>query len=46
MRRDQHPLVAEGIESAMRIFREFQIAAWQHFTMSSLGSVARFVGNR
>ena len=34
MRRDQHPFVGEGIQSAVRIFREFQMAASQHSTTS------------
>src|ERR1035441_1654746 len=34
MGRDQHPFVGQRIQSAMRIFGEFQIAASQHFTTS------------
>ena len=34
MRRDQYPLVGQRIQPAMRIFREFQIAASQHSTMN------------
>lgn len=40
LRRHQHPLVGQGIQSAMRIFREFQIAASGHSTMSA-GEVRR-----
>jgi hypothetical protein len=41
VRRNQHPFVGQGIESAMRIFGEIQIAASQHFTTSGGPSAER-----
>src|SRR4029077_17722792 len=41
VRRNQHPFVGQGIQSAMWIFREFQMAASQHFTTSGGPSVER-----
>jgi hypothetical protein len=33
MGRDQYPFVGQGIQSAVRIFRKFQVAPSQHFTL-------------